>query len=125
MLLQKDAFAWSPEAQLAFEKLKAATITTPVLSLPDLQQPLVVETYASSQGIGAVLMQNDHPLAYLSNALAKLGKENKAADALSRIHCSSLELHVVSILNSGLMSEIQQSWVSDSKLQRLIKDPVP
>ena len=40
-----------------------------MLALPNFKQPFVVETDASDKGIGAVLMQNQHPLAYLSRAL--------------------------------------------------------
>lgn len=39
------------------------------MKLPDFQQEFVIETDASAQGIGAVLMQGSHPLAFLSKAL--------------------------------------------------------
>jgi hypothetical protein len=51
------------------EKMKEVMITCPVLALPNFGVPFTLECDASGEGIGAVLMQNRHPLAYESRKL--------------------------------------------------------
>ncbi|KAJ4792481.1 polyprotein [Rhynchospora pubera] len=71
-LLTKDGFHWSFKEQEAFEQLKMALMTAPVLSLPDFNRPFIVETDASGVGIGAVLSQDKHPIAFYSKKLSPL-----------------------------------------------------
>lgn len=52
-LLKKDNFAWTQGARKAFEELKRAMTTTPVLALPNFEKIFEVYTDAS----GAVLVQ--------------------------------------------------------------------
>lgn len=66
-LLKKGNFTWSEDAQFAFEKLRSALNSTPVLALLDFSQTFIIEADASQGGIGAVLMQEQHPIAYLSS----------------------------------------------------------
>lgn len=44
--------------------------TAPILSLPNFSKPFLIEIDASSDGIGAILTQEGHPLAYISKALS-------------------------------------------------------
>jgi hypothetical protein len=68
--LQKQKFVWGPTAQLTFEALKQARSNTHVLALPNFSIPFWIETDARATGIGAILMQAGHPVAYYSKALS-------------------------------------------------------
>lgn len=51
--LKKDNFGLTKEATTAFETLKAAMTSSPVLVLPNFQQTFVIESDASGYGVGA------------------------------------------------------------------------
>ncbi len=66
-LLKKGInFEWGEKQQNAFDLVKHALTSAPVLHLVDPSKPYEVITDASINGIGAVLLQEGHPVAYLS-----------------------------------------------------------
>jgi len=65
-LLRKEAFAWTPEAAEAFDALKRALSSAPVLQMLDFTREFVVDCDASGAGFGAVLHQGSGPLAFFS-----------------------------------------------------------
>ena len=69
LLRKHSLFVWTQDHAVAFQTLKEALCQSPVLSLPDFSKPFAIETDASEAGIGAVLMQEGHPIAFMSKAL--------------------------------------------------------
>jgi hypothetical protein len=71
-LLKKDReFKWTSACQSSFEELKKRLTTTPVLVMPDLQKSFDIYCDASRQGLGCVLMQEGHVIAYAPRQLRK------------------------------------------------------
>jgi len=74
-LTRKDKlWEWGDKQQEAFETLKGAMITEPLLQHFDPEQPVTIETDASDYAIGAICSQPDvkgilHPVAYYSRKL--------------------------------------------------------
>ncbi|KAK7279402.1 hypothetical protein RJT34_24453 [Clitoria ternatea] len=65
------------QAAYLFQQLMSSVTQLPILAVPDFGKPFVVETDASSKGLGAVLLQEGKPLAFWSQALTERG-QNKS-----------------------------------------------
>src|SRR6185503_4721191 len=92
-LKDEQRFKWEEEQQLAFDTLKRATTSAPILAIPDMSLPFKVTTDACSRAIGAVLSQDlgkgDQPIAYLSK---KPAVQNKTGQHMNR-NCMQSSMH--------------------------------
>ena len=74
LLRKKQRWIWEDEQREAFEKLKNALTTAPVLARPNFSKPFYVQCDASGSALGAVLVQEyedgEHPILYISRALS-------------------------------------------------------
>jgi hypothetical protein len=69
LLKKNTVYLWTRDHEDSFAALKLALSSAPVLALPDFSLPFAIETDACATGIGAVLIQQGHPLAFISKAL--------------------------------------------------------
>jgi hypothetical protein len=69
LLKKGQAFVWLDDQQQAFLALKTTLTSAPVLALPNFSQPFEIEIDASDKGIGAVLHQTGHPIAFINKTL--------------------------------------------------------
>ena len=65
LLRRNVVFAWSADCQRAFEGVKMALTSAPVLVMPDYTKPFELIADACGFGIGAALLQEGRPIAYL------------------------------------------------------------
>lgn len=65
-LLNKDNYVWTIISQQAFDSLKQALVTAPVLAIPDFTKTSIIEIDASGKAIGVVLMQEGRLISFIS-----------------------------------------------------------
>jgi hypothetical protein len=68
-LLKKESFHWTFNHDKTFSTLKRSMANAPVLILPNFYLPFTLEVDAFGTAIGAILMQQGRPIAYLTQAL--------------------------------------------------------
>jgi hypothetical protein len=68
--LVETQWHWEEPQKESFRQLKSPVASTPVLRYYDINSPVMLSVDASSQGLGAVIMLEQQPIAYASRALA-------------------------------------------------------
>jgi hypothetical protein len=71
LLVKGNTFEWMPRRETSFQVLKKRLTMAPVLTMPDMKNPFSIYCDASGQGLGCVLMQDGHVVAYASRQLRK------------------------------------------------------
>lgn len=67
----KHPWDWSERCEQSFLALKHALTNAPLLTSPDVNKPYEVVTDASTVGLGAVLLQDNRPIAFESRKLSE------------------------------------------------------
>jgi hypothetical protein len=126
-LLKKEAYRWNTQAEPAFQQLKTVVTTAPVLALPNFKLPFILETDASGVGIGAVLHQQGHSIAYFSKKLVPRNQKKSAyfremlaiAEAMAKFRHYLLghkfiirtdQKSLRSLMEQSLQTPEQQEW---------------
>lgn len=77
-------FDWTKEAEDAFQKLKEALVSSPILANPDFSQTFIIETDSSDLAVGSVLVQiingERKCIAYYSKKLSSTQKRYSATE---------------------------------------------
>jgi ribonuclease HI len=71
-LLEKDKkFEWTSACETSFQELKNRLTTALILVMLDMEKPFSIYCDTSGQGLGCILMQDSHMVAYASRQLRK------------------------------------------------------
>ena len=136
--LTPPKFVWASEHQKAFDALKLALTTAPVLGYPHFDREFILETDASLRGLGAVLSQVDeegkvHVIAYASWTLrpseksmhnyssAKLDLLALKWDVTKKIRDYLLGLKFTVYTDNNPLAYVQTSKLGVSQIHWLIK----
>ena len=72
LIKEKVPFNWDPEHQESFTMLKKELVRAPVLAYYNPQKETILQTDASTKGLGACLLQDEKPIYFTSKALTEM-----------------------------------------------------
>ena len=122
--LKSKELELTPEALQAFEDLKKKCMTAPVLVFADFQKPFWLETDASGEGLGAVLLQESvdghyHLMAFASRELK--GGEPKYHS--SKLQFLALKWAVIEQFREYLQYQPFTVWTDNNLLTYILTTP--
>jgi hypothetical protein len=118
-LLEKEAkFEWSPQCEDVFLTLKKLLTTAPVLAQPDIEKLLDVYYDTSGMGIGGVLMQDGHAIAYASRQLQR-HKEHYPTHDLELLAF----VHTLKVWRHYLLGNLVHIYTDHKSLNYLFTQP--
>ena len=71
LIKEKVPFNWGPEHQESFDLLRKELVRAPVLAYYNPRKETVLQTDASTKGLGACLLQDNKPIYFTSKALTE------------------------------------------------------
>jgi hypothetical protein len=97
LLAKGNTFEWTLRHETSFQELKKRLTMTPVLTMPDIEKPLSIYCDASGQGLGCVLMQDGHVVAYASRQLRKHEEKYPTHDMelAAVVHALKIWMHYI------------------------------
>ena len=130
-LLKKSVdFLWEEQQQKSFETVKSLIISEKCLSFYDVYKDVCIEVDACKTGLGAVLMQEDKPVAYASRSMtpaqlnyAIIEKELQAiVFACERFHQYIYGKHVIVYSDHKPLENITAKNLANAppRLQRML-----
>ena len=126
-LTHKDeVFNWTHNCQQAFQSLKTKLTEPPVLAYPQFHTnagEFVLITDASSQGVGAVLEQDGHVIAYASRALSKAEKQYSVIqqECLAIVYATKQFRHYLLGRSFKLLTDhAPLQWLSAQKMEGML-----
>jgi hypothetical protein len=72
---KKKTWRWDPIHQQGFDNIKAAIAKETVLVYPDFMKPFEIYTHTSTMQLGAMITQDNRPIAFFSRNLSKNATE--------------------------------------------------
>ena len=123
-LMDKDAeFHWTPQCEKAFRQLKELLTKAPVLICPSFDKEFQLTTDASGYGLGAVLEQEGHPVAFASRTLTPAEKNYSVIqrECLAIVYATKQFRHYLLGRHFALYTDHSPLlWLSAQKMEGLL-----